>query len=281
MAIILLGVAAPGSMGASQLPVALSGTMPGGGYVVAKIDYEGGGPVELSIATPGCEGGCAFGGSLLGPDGYELSSIFVSRGVLGNQDCVIAGSPDLSIDGAECDPSTAQHIFYQAARNVGPGGIRFWDTIDAAEGDPLGVWTLIVWIAFEPNEQSATSWSLSFDPAVASVRGVTTGDRAWYASAQDFQGGTALVLSRAGAFVSAHTSSHLNVDVQNRLFGMMSTDSIGSTSPAGGLTFRGPFGAQTCTCMLWDLDGSNMVGPGSYDLSLNRVAGGHQAFTDL
>lgn len=279
--VVLLGVGAPGSMGASQLPVVLSGDMPASGYVVAKIEYLGGGPVELSISTPGCEGGCAYGGSILGPDGSVLSSIIVSSGVLGDEDCVIARSPALGAERADCESSAAQQVVRTAARSMGPGGKRFWDTIDSAEGDDPGVWTLVVWMAFRTGEQSPTSWDLSFAPGVASVLGVTTGDRAWYASTQDFQGGTGLMVSRAGAFLSAHSGAHLQIDVEDRLFGMMSTDGLGTDTPVGGLTFRGPFGARTCTCFLWNLSGPEMVQPGSYDLTLDRVAAGHQALTDV
>lgn len=283
LALLLLAPLFPGASGATRPPTALSGEMPGGGFVVAKVDYLGGGPVELEISTLGCETGCAFGGSILGPDGSVLSSILVSWGPLGSEDCVVARSPDVGIALDDCHGSTAQGRFFGTLRSAsgGPQKLAFWDRIDASEGDTLGVWTLIVWMAYQPDARSPTSWSLAFAPGVASVLGVETGDRAWYGSASEFQGGTALVASKAGAFVSAHSGARREVKVENRLFGMMITDAFGTATPAGGMTFWGPSGPKTCSCYFWNLTGPKMVGPGAYELTLDRLAAGHQGRTDV
>lgn len=283
LTIVLLGVAVPSSMGATQPPAAMSGTLPGGGYAAVKLNYAGGGPVDLSIATEGCEAGCAFGGTMIAPDGSQLASVLIAWGPVGSEDCVLVRSPDLGQDTNTCHASQAQHLYFEAVRHVGGSShIEFWNEIDSNRwGDAPGVWTLLVWMAFKSNQQSATSWKLSFNPGVASIVGIETGDRAWYASASDFGGGTGLVLSQSGAFVSAHAGSRLGLSVENRLIGLMTTDFFGTATAVGGLTFRGPDFTRTCSCWLWNATGPNSVPPGSYELNLTRAAAGHQGWTDV
>lgn len=280
MAIVLLGVAAPGSMGASQPPVALSGSMPGGGYVAVKLDFAGGSPVELRITTEGCKTGCAFGGSMISPSGSTFSIVFTLPGTLGNEDCLVVRSPEAGQDLHDCRIGVGYGPYYNVVGRVGQtGAISLWTTIDA--DDTPGVWTLLVWIAFKANQQAPTSWALTMEPPVATIIGVTSGDRAWYASVSDFQEGTAILASQAGAFASANVGSRLSLTVENTLIGIMSTDDWTPPSPASGLTFRGPDFIRTCSCSLWNLTGPEAIGPGSYDLNLNRVAGGHQGYTDV
>lgn len=280
VAIVLLGVATPGSMGASQAPVALSGTMPGSGYVAVKLDFAGGAPVELRITAEGCRAGCAFGGTMIHPSGATFSAVLTLPGTLGNGDCLVVRSPDVGQDLHDCHESIGYGPYYDVLRQVGGSSrVSFWNRIDA--GDTPGVWTLLVWMAFKADQQSPTSWQLAMAPQAATILGVTSGDRAWYAAASDFQEGTALLVSQGGAFASANVGSRLPLKVENTLIGIMKTDSWTPPSPAGGLTFRGPDFTQTCSCWLWNFTGPNAVGPGVYDLSLDRVAGGHQGYTDV
>lgn len=280
MSIVLLGVMAPGSMGASEPPVALSDTMPGGGYVAVKLDYAGGGPVELGITTEGCEAGCALGGSLISPDGSTLSAVLVARGPVGIEDCLVVRSPDAGQDTYDCQESVGQGLYWSAAGQVGQSSwITFWNRIDA--GDTPGVWTLLVWMAFKDDQASPTSWQLAMRSHDARVIGVASGDRAWYATVSDFEEGTAILASQAGAFASANLGSRMHLTVENTLIGLMKTDSYTPASAASGLTFRGPDFERSCSCYLWDLTGPDAIGAGTYEVNLNRVAGGHQAFTDL
>lgn len=280
MAVVLLGVAAPGSMGASPAPVALSGTMPGSGYVALKVDSSGEGPVELRISTEGCRTSCAFGGTLISPTGSTFASVWLSPGTLGTEDCLVVRSPHLGQDVDDCHTSVAYEPYYDVVGQFGQTGrLSFWSRID--EGDPAGIWTLLVWMAFKADDQAPISWEVRMAPQDATILGVTSGDRAWFATASDFQGGSAVLASGLGAFASANVGSHLQLTVENTLVGVMSTDDWTPPSPASGLTFRGPDFIRTCSCALWDLTGPEAVGPGSYDLSLDRVGGGHQAYMDV
>lgn len=280
--IVLLGVAAPSSIGTSGLPVVLSGSMQGGGYVAVKLDYEATGAVKLELSSIGCESGCVMGATFIDPDGSEFSSVATLRGIAGKGDCVILRSPTAGDIASACTESPVQHAWFSAREQVGLShGVSVTGTISPDLGDPAGAWTMLVWIGFRPNQQAPTSWTLSFAAEDASILGVATGDRAWYASTSDFRDGTAAGVSWAGGFVSVDDGSRLALDVQDRLMGLMKTDSFGLSTPAGGMVFHGPRGAETCSCFLWNATGTGMVGRGSYDLTLTRVAAGHQGWTDV
>lgn len=268
---VLVGViGAPSSLGAAEAPLALSGVLPGSGYVAVKVDWSGEGDLTLELQSSPSPGSKSHGVTVVRPDGSTWTLVLQGSGILGNADCVIVRTDATGSVQDACEPSAMQRVVFPPGR-----GTRVAITVSEAEGDAAGVWTLVAWQAFRPGAESAGSWTLAGDGAVL---GVTMSDRAFVLTAPDFEGGTAASGSFAGAFVSVHAGSTAAFEVHDTLFGLFKADDASGRTP--GMTLHGPLGTQTCLCRFLSPLPSPDAAPGEYVVELNRVGAGLQSTTE-
>jgi hypothetical protein len=257
-----------------------SGSLSGNGYAAVRLYYAGPDDLVVSITTRTCTAHCALAGTVIDPDGSTWGGVLMISGLAGNDDCVILSTQALGSVAHSCHESVAQRVFMTATGNGHPVDSTSF-TINASSGDEVGTYTFLVWQAFEHDQQGPGAWSVSFKPGEAAILNETNGERAWYATARDFQGGSMAGASLAGAYANANAGSSWTVSVQNVLLGAAVTDGFDSTSPLGGLTFNGPLGPETCTCIFSDPSSATGVGNGAYEFDLTRAAAGVQSFSDL
>ena len=271
--LMLALVALPGSSSAAETGPVLSGTLPGNGYVVVQVDWNGVGEVELYLMSGGAPGGMSHGVAYIRPDGSTWSALGTSSGLIGNDECVILRTGPTGALSEGCGPSTAQRLVFGP-----PGSSGIGIVLREADGDAPGVWTLVVYQAYRPAWETAGTWTLKFEPGDAEVLGVRTSDRAFFATTADFEGGDALGVSGAGAFVSANVGSTIDFHVEGALLGSFRPDQVSGQTP--GMTLEGPVGAVSCGCTFFSPLPTPEAPPGDYTVRLDRVAAGHQALTE-
>lgn len=266
--LLVLGVVS-GSSTATEVNPPLSGVLPGSGYVAVKVAWNGVGNVTLDLDYGAGPGSRSYGVAYVRPDGTTWSAIFGSFGILGTNDCLIVRTDATGSVEDECHAATVQNIvFPRPEGTTGSIGI----VVNEEDGDPAGVWTLVVWQAQRPEHQRAGPWSLTFTPGTAEVLGVTVSDKAYVATSVDFEGGQAVGASNLGLFAFANVGSRYSLHIENTLFGVMVPG--WKTENAPGLDLHGPLGIQPCQCSFLSPLPTPGAPPGEYVLELNRVAAG-------
>lgn len=269
--VLALGLVPASSVAAEAAP-ALSGVLPGSGYVAAKVDWSGTGSVKLQLNYGAAPGGMSYGVAFVRPDGTTWTAIFGSFGILGTNDCIIARSDVTGTIQDSCEPAMVQELVFPQPEGV-TGRIAV--TVTEDDGDAPGVWTLVVWQAQRAEHQRAGPWSLSFAPGTAEVLGITVSDKAYLATSIDFKGGHAAGASHLGLFAFANVGSRYSLHIENTLFGLMVPG--WKTDDAPGLDLHGPLGIQACQCTFSSPLPTPEAPPGDYVLELNRVAAGQES----
>lgn len=258
------------ALGPAQAESSLeSGTLPGNGFVSAKVNWNGEHTLGLWMTYPNGFSPPASGAAVIKPDGSSWGVIGIGSSFAGNHDCVVFSSEATGSVADSCNPGVAQATIRGIINNSGSFAIQ----LDPGSDAP-GTYTLLNWQAYRLGEQKPASWEIRSTSGDATIVGVKTGTSAYYAIPADFQGGTRVSVGAANAFADANSGSHYTMSVRNAPMAWMAPDKLGGVT--SGMMLHSPVGSVQCECS-FALTGPRAGVPGTYDVQLDRVAAGLQS----